>query len=643
MELSNRMLKYPELVALLEKLRSIPKFPVGDVIAVLKLMESKMSSDEALEKRIHVAYVMCMRMEPSAEDIISALLQTLYRAGEIDSSDFAAEHLEKRFDRYCACVAQAAYEWVYSPDLSDEAAVDHYIMMRVCDNMFKTVLAAMKKHHISDTAHLHAVYDYVKKAYYWDRRDSEEPYLIHLIAMARHIAEQGMESAVIAATLLYQMNDRSKEEIGKKFGMQIVKYIEAVASMYPSSEGQGKTVAEEAQALKPSTTVIDGPSRIIALYIKAADNLCKLKALGTMPGKMKFEVIDEIEIELLPLLRDAHMDRQVRLLEDLIWKIGNIKIYEPLEQLYKKIFIKKQPYIEAMKDLLEKSLCHDIRYTGLTVGAEDIRFQITVEVYQYLTQEMYQMFKTSETEIITHEDITSGTLRHTAMPLCDLDIIVEPSDKVNEFIKLFMKLYTRKGSQMPWVITDYQKDEYGRFIITVVDDHRTIFRLCISSKVAYELCRIGHPKLMVSEDPEGVVSASGNICIRLRNGKRILLPEGSTAIDVAFAIHPEMGLSITSAEVNGSQRDVTSRLHDGDKVIVTCDTYREQGITQRITYHAQLNWLRYVASDRAKKEIVKYLNIRFETEGPKSESDMMEMQAEHLPLPKEEPSQAQDE
>ncbi|MBO4428801.1 MAG: TGS domain-containing protein [Clostridia bacterium] len=58
------------------------------------------------------------------------------------------------------------------------------------------------------------------------------------------------------------------------------------------------------------------------------------------------------------------------------------------------------------------------------------------------------------------------------------------------------------------------------------------------------------------------------------------MPKGATVIDVAFAIHEEISLTVKSAMVNGHNVTIYYRLMDSDKVTINADTYREDGVTK---------------------------------------------------------------
>lgn len=76
------------------------------------------------------------------------------------------------------------------------------------------------------------------------------------------------------------------------------------------------------------------------------------------------------------------------------------------------------------------------------------------------------------------------------------------------------------------------------------------------------------------------------------------LPKGATALDFAFAIHSEIGLSAISAKVNGKTCDLDHVLSTADKVeIITSKTNKPDE-----------KWLDFVITTRATTKLVSYFN-----------------------------------
>lgn len=77
------------------------------------------------------------------------------------------------------------------------------------------------------------------------------------------------------------------------------------------------------------------------------------------------------------------------------------------------------------------------------------------------------------------------------------------------------------------------------------------------------------------------------------NGKVIQLPKGSTVLDMAYAVHTDLGDRADSALVNGTQMPISSMLASGDIVKVVTDDSVEPNP----------QWLSFVATSKARSHI----------------------------------------
>lgn len=228
--------------------------------------------------------------------------------------------------------------------------------------------------------------------------------------------------------------------------------------------------------------------------------------------------------------------------------------------------------------------------------------------------------------------ITTDDVNKRNIPVCDFDIIVESNDAscaMDNFISMFVKMFMEQIVPTGRTIIDLNVDDHKRFIVKIEDRHRAVFRLCFSTRDDYIAYKIGSSKgaTEVETDDDDMTSSKEIIFVRLRNGKTIPLPTGATVLDVAFAIHPEVGLAVKSAVINGNKASIYHRVHDGDHVIVESDTYREDGVTKKLIHHERIGWLNYVATEKARKVIIRHLVKKYEEDDPKDEYNASDVAA----------------
>jgi guanosine-3',5'-bis(diphosphate) 3'-pyrophosphohydrolase len=86
-------------------------------------------------------------------------------------------------------------------------------------------------------------------------------------------------------------------------------------------------------------------------------------------------------------------------------------------------------------------------------------------------------------------------------------------------------------------------------------------------------------------------------------GDPIVLPEGATVVDFAFAVHSDLGLHCKGGRINGVRAFPFSSLNWGDSVEIAIS----------LTQHPKRHWLRQVKTFRARRAIRRYLKIETDT------------------------------
>ena len=80
----------------------------------------------------------------------------------------------------------------------------------------------------------------------------------------------------------------------------------------------------------------------------------------------------------------------------------------------------------------------------------------------------------------------------------------------------------------------------------------------------------------------------------------IALPEGSTIIDFAFSLNPQIARKMSNAKVNGEWKPIHTVVHDMD-IVEICTTSKEM---------VSFDWLNYAQTSKAYKAISELLKIQ---------------------------------
>ena len=609
-----------DLQYVIQRFESKGSFQLEEIRRALALFESLEPEDEDAAERYHMAYVMCRYMEPSSEDVITLLFAPAYAEGRIGIEGFRDTFAKDRFNKLFTNVKECVALTENNKKLKGRAGYDYNAMLFVCDNTLDRILDVMSRRGVPDTECVRKAYQFAKNAHNEVLRQSGEPYLNHPVAVAKILAEVGVESAVIAAALLHDViedSDYTHRDISNCCGEQVAKLVDAVTSVhkqyaksYKSDEYSVDKYELDKKTFEKLVATVHSDRRLVfALYIKAADRIHNLSTIDMMSGEKKHNKTDETEYDYLPLFRRFGLRYFVDKIDDLMWRTVNPEDYWSFRDKYNDMYYRNIESVNELKSALEPVYREVNEMCRSEFGIED--FQYTAAIRPFLPIEVFRFVN----QRFSDDDVTAESIDKDIMPVCDIDIILDNSDQrgtIDKFARMFIKSFLQTLSPTGRVMTEFTIDKYGRFIISVRDKYSSVIRLCFAMRKDYLSYRFGDNKdIPIDVAPERTYPGSDVIHIKLRNGKRRTLPRGATVLDAAFAIHPDIGMTAKGASINGEQVSVYNLLHDGDKVEIFADTERVNGVRVKYIPHVRIGWLEYVVTKEAKHLIVKTLENRY--------------------------------
>ena len=107
---------------------------------------------------------------------------------------------------------------------------------------------------------------------------------------------------------------------------------------------------------------------------------------------------------------------------------------------------------------------------------------------------------------------------------------------------------------------------------------------------------------------------SGIIIVQTPKGKVLEFPEGSTAIDFAYAIHSGVGNTCVGAKINGKLKPLTTKLCNGDIVEILTNIH-SKGPSR--------DWLKYVKTSSARSKIKTFFKNELKEENIKLGKSML--------------------
>lgn len=634
MELRSILSDNHQVEFVINEIRKQSKTLATDVICAYNLFcDINPDLNEDAKKQLNRVFVMCKYMDPEAEDIISMLLFRDYLVNKASMRTFMQYLSEKRYERYYNQMAEACKNAAKSNPKNEgwthEDCIGYYIMMRVSDKMFNRLMKKMNKNRVPNAITVAEAYYFAKTAHNWVTRISGEPYIVHPIRVAEILEEFGVESPVIAAALLHDVVEDTEytlDDVAKACGTKVSQYVDAVTSVHReyaeshrSSEYQcDKAELDQKSFQKLVSSVASSKEMIFALYIKAADRIHNLSTIDTMSSIKIHKKNDETQLDYLPLFKAFKLDYFVQRIEDLMWRATDIERYTKMQAKYDDMFSRNQVFLDEFKMILQTHTESGVNSRAQLLGCAG--YDVEIHERRLTPYEVYDCIKKSGGTIGN----LSKRIDKRFVPVCDIDIVPDPRDagsSLDTFVSGFVKMFEDKIAMTGRTIIGFNKLE-NAFVFEVEDYYRNVFRCRIILREEYDLHRRGTYLKDATDDLEEDFSGkTEKISIQLRNGKVISMPKGSTVIDVAFAIHEEIGRTVKSATINGHKATIYNTLLDGDKIIIEADTCRVDGVTQKYVPHVRISWLNWVVTKKAKRKIIEFLSDKYEGDDPKNENE----------------------
>ena len=608
------------------------------------LFDSLEYTGKDAEQRYHQAYVMCRFMEPDTQDVITLLFSPARLTRVLNYEPFKNTFAKDRSKYLFTLASECAVTTRQNKILIGAAGCDYNAMLSVCDHTLDRILDIMAQRGLADTEVVRKAYAFARRAHSEVLRQSGEPYLNHPVAVAKILAEIGVESAVVAGAILHDVCEDSSytlDDISDCCGEQVSRYVDAVTSVHKQYAGSrrsdeysiDKKELDKKSFEKLAVAVNSDRRLIFALYIKAADRIHNLSTMDVISGEKKHNKTDETECDYLPLFYRFGLRYFVRRIDDLMWRNVNPALYEEFKSHYDELLRQNMEFADELKMILEQQMFGDINTcckTELGIG----EFRYTAEIKPYLPAEVFAMLKKKNAD----GDITANMVSNQMIPLCEIHVILDNYDRkgsIESFARMFIKSFFQILSPTGRVMTDFTMDIHNRFIVSVCDQFCNTIRLCFALRRDYLSYNFGSLKdIPIDVTPGRTYMGSEVIRVKLRNGKRCELPKGACVLDAAFAIHPDIGMTAKGALVNGEQISLYNLLHDGDRVEIFADTERVGG--ERIKYipHVRIGWLEYVVTKDAKHLIVKTLENLYGDADPadahKAQDEVVERVAKEI-------------
>ena len=440
--------------------------------------------------------------------------------------------------------------------------------------------------------------EYANVKHKFQKRKDGSPYIIHPLAVAQVVAEIGLDMDAILGALLHDCiedTDASHEEIEKIFGATVAELVEGVTKLTRADF----TSSEQAQMENLRKMFMAMSKDIRVVLIKIADRLHNMRTMQYQTPEKQIKKCRETMDIYAPLAHRLGMQRIKWELEDLSLRYLAPTDYETITS-----------HLTAHKDQ-DETFMHTIqekiteRLTAM--GIHNKTYGRIKHVYS-IHRKMQAQGKTMD-ELY---DIYAFRVIVDSIPDCynvlghvhDLfnlvpgrfkDYISTP--KPNMYQSLHTTVIGKQGIPFEVQIRTWEMHETAEYGIAAHWKYKQ--GSGAGSEKDFEWVRRLLETQQDSDAEEFVQSMKidmfdDEVFVYTPKGRIVSLPNGSTPIDFAYAIHSGVGNAMIGAKVNNRIANIDAKLKNGDIVEV---------LTSKSAKGPSRDWLTICKSNQARTKI----------------------------------------
>ncbi len=502
-------------------------------------------------------------------------------------------------------------------DIVDGHAVKEERDYEKPDELYDMLIARVRKYHPSaDVSMIGKAYEIAKKAHGDQCRKSGEPYIVHPLWVATILAGLEMDKETITAGMLHDVvedTEISDEEIKKEFGAEVSLLVDGVTKLGQLSYSSDK-LEVQAENLRKMFLAMAKDIRVI--IIKLADRLHNMRTLQFMtPAKQKEKARETMDI-YAPIAQRLGISKIKTELDDLSLKYSQPEVFF---DLVNQINARKTEREEFVDQIVEEISRH-MENAGIKCEISG-RVKHFFSIYKKMVNQdktVDQIYDLFAVRIIVDsvKDCYAalGVIHelYTPIPGRFKDYIAMP--KTNMYQSLHTTLMSSVGQPFEIQIRTeemHKTAEYGiaaHWKYKESNDGKKSVEAQEEEKLSW-LRQILEWQRDMSDNREFLSLIKGDLDLFAEDvycftpqGDVKNLPNGSTPIDFAYAIHSAVGNKMVGARVNGKLVPIDYKVQNGDRIEI---------MTSQNSKGPSRDWLNIVKSTQAKNKINQWFKKEF--------------------------------
>ncbi|OAM32017.1 guanosine-3',5'-bis(diphosphate) 3'-pyrophosphohydrolase [Eikenella sp. NML03-A-027] len=430
-------------------------------------------------------------------------------------------------------------------------------------------------------------------------RNSGVPYITHPMAVTQQLAEWHIDAQGLCAGVLHDVLEdtgTSKEELAAEFGQAIADMVDGLSKLEKLEyDSQAEHQAESFRKLIMAMT-----KDIRVIIIKLSDRLHNMRTLDAKKPDSRRRIAHETLEIYAQLANRIGLNQAYRELQDLSFKYLLPNRYAVLERA-------RQASRRNRRDVVGKVLsAFSQRLVSANIEAK-IRGR---------EKNLYSIYKKMQDKKLHFSEV---------MDIYGFRVIVNNIPACYAALGALHSLYKPKPGHIKDYIAIPKANGYQSLHTTLVGPFGLPIEVQIRTRDMDKVAEEGVASHLLYKNPETDPAAQrthqwlqnildfqaqGDSAIEFLEhvkvdlfprevyvftpkGKILVLPEGATPVDFAYAVHTDIGHRCIAARVNNNMVSLRTRLRTGDSVeIITSNTARPNPA-----------WLNFVISGRARSAI----------------------------------------
>ena len=447
---------------------------------------------------------------------------------------------------------------------------------------------------------IESAYVFADKMHGNQRRASGIPYILHPTSVACILVELGMDSEAVAAALLHDVVEDTPvtlDDVTKKFGSEIAELIDGVTKLgkipYSSREEQ------QAENIRKMLIAMSNDIRVI--IIKLADRLHNMRTIECMKEQHRRDKALEVMEVYAPIAHRLGIRAIKEELEDLSIRYLDPVGYSEIEKQLEKKSKDRINFVAEIKQMLYERLKDEIKNVYIEGRVKSIHGIYKKTFMKGRT--MDQIFDIFAVRVIV-DSVSDcynvlGVVHDIFKPLPNRfkDYISTP--KPNMYQSLHTTVIGKEGIPFEIQIRTWEMHYTAEYGIAAHWKYKEGItkRDSLDERLAWIRKMLENQSDNDSTDIVRTIKMDlvpEEVFIFTPKGDVISLPAGATVIDVAYAIHTEVGNRMIGAKVDKRIVPIDYKVKTGE--IVEIITTKERGEPKR-------DWLNIVRTSEAKSKI----------------------------------------